>query len=181
MKTIKLTHIDIGLFKDAFLTFKKFVSSDFEFNVENSELSTSLDDFDKGHLVTLASFYGSDLFWKKNEIIIEEFQSVNINFKIDYNSPKVKLKSNWNDIIELNPAYLDLADYYLTDKLINVISENSKLTLMENLPDFDFEQSVLLNSKKYAYFIANKTLVLIQTKGDHAKITHLFKVRWNEI
>lgn len=181
MKAIKLTNIDIEIFKDAFSNFKKFVSSDFEFNFENCELSTSSDDFDKWHLVTLATFYGGDLFRKKNEIVIEGFQLVNISFKIDYNLPKVKFKSKWGDIIELTSAYLHSAEFFLTDRLIKMISENSKLILKENIPDFDFEQSVFLDSKKYAYFMTNKTLVLIQTKGDNAKITHLFKIRWNEI
>ncbi|MBV7441703.1 hypothetical protein KRX57_09745 [Weeksellaceae bacterium TAE3-ERU29] len=179
MKAIKLTNIDIKIFKDAFSNFKRFVSSDFEFNFENCELSTSLDDFDKWHLVTLATFYGRDLFRKKNEIVIEGFQFVNISFKVDYNLPKVKFKSKWGDIVELNPAYLYSAELFLTDRLIKMLSENSKLILKENISDF--EQSVFLDSKKYAYFMTNKTLVLIQTEGDNAKITHLFKIRWNEI
>lgn len=181
MKAIKLTNIDIEIFKNAFSNFKKFVSSDFEFNFENCELSTNLDDFDKWHLVTLATFYGGDLFRNKNEIVIEGFQSVDISFKIDYNLPKVKFISKWDDNIELNRAYLHSADFFLTDKLIKILSENSKRILKENAPDFDFGQSVFLNSKKYAYFITNKTLVLIQTERDNAKITHLFKIRWNEI
>jgi len=181
MKTIKLTNIDIEIFKDSFSNFKKFVSSDFEFNFDNYELSTSLDDFDKWHLATLATFYGGDIFRKKNEIVIDGFQSVNINFKIDYNLPKVKFKSKWDDIIELNPAYLHSADFFLTDKFIKMLSANSKLVLKENAPDFNFGQSVFLNSKKYAYFITNKTLVLIITEGENAKITHLLKIRWNEI
>ena len=181
MKTIKLTNIDIKIFKDAFSKFKKNVSSDFEFDFDNFELSTSLDDFDKWHLVTLATFYGGDLFRKKNEIVIEEFQPVNISFKIDYNLPKVIFKSKWDDIIELNPAYLHSADFFLIDKLIKMLSQNSKLILKENAPDFDFAQSVFLNNKKYAYFISDKTLVLILTERDNAKITHLFQIRWNEI
>jgi hypothetical protein len=181
MKAIKLTNIDIDIFKNAFSNFKKFVSSDFEFDFDSFELSTSLEDFNKWHLVTLATFYGRDIFRKKNEIVIDGFQSVNISFKIDYDLPKVKFKSKWDDIIELSPAYLHSADFFLTDKLIKMLSENSKLILKKNAPDFDFGQSVFLNSKKYAYFITNKTLVLILTERDNAKITHLFEIRWNEI
>jgi hypothetical protein len=180
MKTIRLTNIDIEIFKNSFSNFKKFVSSDFEFNFDNFELSTSLDGFDKWHLVTLATFYGGDLFRKKNEIVIEEFQSVNISFKIDYNLPKVKFKSKWGDIIEFNPAYLHSADFFLTDKLSKILSEHSKLILKENEPDFNFGQSIFLSSKKYAYFITNKTLVLVLTERDNAQITHLFQIRWNE-
>ena len=181
MKTIKLTNIDIEIFKDAFSNFKKFVSSDFEFDFDNFELSTSLDGFDKWHLVTLATFYGGDIFRKKNKIVIDGFQSVDISFKIEYNLPKVKFKSKWGDNIELNPAYLNSADFFLTDKLIKMLSENSKLILKENVPDFDFGQSVFLSSKKYAYFITNKNLVLLFTGRDNAKITHLFEIRWDEI
>ena len=181
MKTIKLTNIDIEIFKNVFSNFKKFVSSDFEFDFDKSELSTSLDDFNKSHFLTLATFYGGYIFRKKNKIVIDGFQSVNISFKIDFNLPKVKIKSKWDDIIELNPAHLNSAEFFLTDKLIKMLSENSKLILKENIPDFDFGQSVTLNIKKYAYFISNKTLVLILTESDNAKITHLFEIRWYEI
>lgn len=181
MKTIKLTNIDIEIFKEAFSNFKKFVLSDFEFDFDNFELSTKLDVFNKWHLVTLASFYGGNLFRKKNEIVISGYQSVDISFKIDYNLPKVKFKSKWDDIIELNPAYLHSADFFLTDKLIKMLSENSKLIIKDIAPNFDFRQSVFLNSMKYAYIITNKTLVLILTERDNAKITHLFEIRWDEI
>lgn len=181
MKTIKLTNIDIEIFKNSFSNFKKFVSSDVEFDFDNFELSTSLDDFDKWRLVTLATFYGGDLFRKKNQIVIKGLQTLNINFKINYNLPKVRFESKWGDILELKPAHLHSADFFLTDKLIKMLSENSKLILKENVPDFDFGQAVFLNRKKYAYFITNKTLVLIETEKDNAKITHLFEIRWNEI
>ena len=181
MTTIKLTNIDIEIFKNAFSNFEKFVSSGFEFNFDSLELSTSLDDFDKWHLVTLAQFYGGDIFRKKNELEIIGFQLVNIEFKIDYNLPKIIFKSEWNDNIELNPAYLNSADFFLTNKLIKILSNNSKQFLKDNVPDFDLGQSVFLNSNKYAYFITHNTLVLIRTEGYSAKITHLFKTKWNEI
>jgi hypothetical protein len=181
MKTIKLSNIDVEIFRDSFFNFQKFVTSNFEFDFDNLELSTSSDDFNKWHLVTLATFYGSDLFRKNNEIIIDEFQLTNINFKIDYNLPKLRFKSNWNDNIEFDPAYLHSADLFLTSKFVKLLSINSAQILKENAPNFNLEQSFFMDSEKYAYFMTDKTLILIKTKGNNATVTHLFKIRWNEI
>lgn len=181
MKQIKLSNIDIELFEKSFSNFKRFVSSDFEFNFESQELSTKSLDFDKRHLVTLASFYGGDLFRKNNELVINNFQTVDITFKIDYNAPKIAFITKWNDRIELNPAYLHSADFYLVHKLDNILSEKSKLIITEKVPNFDFRQSIFLSPKKYAYVITDKTLVFILTEGDNAGITHLFEISWNEV
>jgi hypothetical protein len=181
MKTIRLTNIDSEIFKNAFLNFKKFVSSDFEFNFDNFELSTRLDDFDKWHLVTLAQFYGGDLFRKKTEIEFIRLQSVDIPFTIEYDLPKITFKTAWNDNIEFNPAYLNSADFFLTDNLVKILSNNSKQLLLDNEIDLNLGQSVCLSSIKYAYFIVDKTLVLILTERYNAKVTHLFNIKWNEI
>ena len=181
MKKIRLSNIDLELFKDSFSNFKKFVTSDFEFDFVSKELSTKSIDFDKWHLVTLATFYGGDLFRNNNELAFSDFQAVQIPFKIDYNLPKITLTTKWNDKIEFNPAYLHSADFYLTANLIKMISENSKLILKDKMPYFDFDQSVFLSKKKYAYFIKNKTLVFIETENYNAEITHLFEISWYEI
>jgi hypothetical protein len=181
MKQIKLSNIDIELFKKSFSNFKIFVTSDFEFDFESQELSTNSSDFDKWHLVTLASFYGGDLFRKNNELVINASQAVNITFAIDYNLPKISFNTKWNDRIELNPAYLHSADLYLTNKLDNILSEKSKLIIKEKIPNFDFGQSVFFSPKKYAYVIINKTLVFIMAEKNNAEITHIFEVSWNEI
>ena len=180
MKTIKLTNINIEIFKESFLNFKKFVSSDIEFNFGTYELSTKLDDFDKWHLVTLAQIYGGDIFRKQNELEIVNTESVNIHFEIDYNLPSVKYTSEWNDEIEFYPAYLNSADFYLIDKLNRILSNPSKQIIKDQIHDFDFGQSVFLVNK-YAYFISNKTLVFIKTNGNKARITNLFELNWNEI
>ena len=178
---IKLQNIDLELFKTSFSNFKRFVKSDFEFDFVNLELSTSSVDFDKWHLITLASFYGGDLFRKNKELVIKTFQEVNIYFKIDYNLPKISFETKWNDKIEFNPAYLNSADFYLTDKLTNILSENSKIILKEKIPNFEFGQNFYFAKNKYAYIIINKTLIFILTENNNAKITHLFEIDWNEI
>lgn len=181
MNRIKLSNIDIELFRNSFTNFKRCVMSDFEFDYDNLELLTNSKDFDKWHLVTLASFYGGDLFGKNHEIIINDFQLTDLTFKIDFNVPKIKLITQWNDKIEINPAVLHSADFFLTNKLENKLSKKSKLFIKEKMPLLDFNQSVFQSPHQYAYFISDNTLVFILTERENAKITHLFKVAWNEI
>lgn len=76
MKTIKLTNIEL--------------------EVQKQELSTYSDEFNKWHLVTLASFYGGDLFKRTNELEIVDVELIALKFKIDYNLPKVEIRSKWS-------------------------------------------------------------------------------------
>lgn len=181
MKQIKLSNIDTEIFRDSFKNFKRFTTSDIEFDCETLELRTNSTDFDKWHLITLASFYGGDLFRSNNEIVISEFQPSNIKFVIDYNQPNVRFTTNWKDNIEFNPAILNSADYFLTEKLYKSLSDESKLFIKEKMPFSVFEKSSLLSTKQFGYFIFCNTLVFVLTEREKAEITHLFKVNWNEI
>jgi hypothetical protein len=181
MKTIQLKNIELEVFESAFSNFKKFVSSDFEFDYQKQELSTYLDEFNKWHLVTLASFYGGDLFKRTNELEIVDVEQIEFKFKIDYNLPKVEIRSKWGDVIEFNPGHLHSADYFLTDNLNKMLSETAKYILQQNVPGIETIQSVFLSNKKYAYFISKDTLVIILAENNDAVVTKLFKIRWNEI
>ena len=186
MKKINLQNIDIDLFEKTFERFKKFVVSDFEFNFTNFELSTKSEDFDKWHLVTLGSFYGGNLFRKNNKLEIHKIQECKIPFKISYTSPKINLTTEWNNIIEITPGFLNSAEPFLTEKLENQISEKSKMILKNALPFFNFNQSPFFseinnNNLKYAYFIIKENLIFIKVETENAEITTIFKISWNEI
>lgn len=181
MKQMKLSNINLEIFEKSFLNFKKLVSSDFEFDPDNQILKTNSEDFEKWHLVSLASSYGSDLFVRESKLLIIGYQSTNISFEIDYNQQAINFSTNWKQVIEFNPAHLCSADLFLTNKLGEILDEKSKITIKEKMPDFEFNQSIFQASKKYAYFIMDNTLVFVMTEKDKAEINHIFEICWNEV
>jgi hypothetical protein len=182
MKKLKLSHINQSFFEQSFQRFKKNLQSDFEYSVENQELTTNSFDFDKWHLVTLAISYGSNVFINSSEIRIDEHQICGIKFNKKYDTPIVNLTTNWNEKVEVNPALLFFADAFLTQKLTNLLSDQSKNFLKQKMPSFNFEQTVYgLNAKRFAYLIVSNTLVFIQDNENTGEITDLFKISWYEI
>jgi len=187
MKKIKLPNINQSEFIKAFESFKKFVNSDIEYNNYLNEIHTASKEFDKWQLMTLASFYGGNLFRATNELRLIEHQLCDVVFEKAYHSQSVELKTEWNDEIEIKPILMFDADSFLTKKLVNSISNNSKKQLIEKMPTLNTEQSVYRVTKEamkfehFAYIIIKSTLIFIRDEKEKATITNLWKIEWNEI
>ena len=187
MKKIKLSNINQSEFDKAFESFKKFVNSDIAYNNELNEIFTNAKEFDKWHLMTLASFYGGNLFRATNELELIQHQLCDIAFEKTYDSPSVKLKTDWNDEIEIKPSIMFDADSFLTKKLVDAMSNDSKTKLLKKMPTFNIEQSVYRVTKEalefehFAYIKIEDTLVFIRDEKEKATITNLWKVEWNEV
>ncbi len=187
MRKIELSNINQPEFIKAFDSFKRFVNSDIEYNKTLNEIYTTSKEFDKWHLMTLASFYGGNLFRATNQLKLIQHQLCDIVFEKSYDSPIVKLKTDWNEEIEIRPILMFDADSFITEKLVNAMSINSKTQLIEKMPNFNTEQSVYriteeaLKFDNYAYIIIKNTLIFIKDEKEKATITNLWKIEWNEI
>lgn len=185
MKTLNLENIKAKEFDDAFNGFKKFVSSDFIFDSENQCLTTNSEEFDKWHLVTLGTSYGANLFRNKMKLRLLQHQDCNLEIEKSYDTPNVKMKTDWGDQIEIPTHILFSADSYMLNKFYNFLNDESKELLHRKMPKLTPKQSVYSGDSddyfRYAFNIFENTLVLIKENQESALIGDLWKVEWYEI